>query len=202
MQAKPLILNLNEVDLSMLNTVGGKNASLGEMIQKLSEREIQVPGGFVVTVHAFESYLQHNELKEKISHQLEGLDTSDIISLRKKGSIIRNMVADGTFPDDLKDEIVQRYRDLSKVYGNEATDVAVRSSATAEDLPDASFAGQQETFLNVRGSQSLQRSSNFLPHPARLRSSIGATFSWCAKNGAFRPRCIGSSFFYRYREWF
>jgi len=142
----------------MLNTVGGKNASLGEMIQKLSEREIRVPGGFVVTVHAFELYLQHNELKDKIGHQLEGLDTSDIISLRKKGSIIRNMVADGTFPDDLKDEIVQRYRDLSKSYGNEATDVAVRSSATAEDLPDASFAGQQETFLNVRGSQSLLNS--------------------------------------------
>lgn len=158
MQAKPLILDLNEVDLSMLNTVGGKNASLGEMIQKLSEREIRVPGGFVVTVHAFELYLQHNELKDKIGHQLEGLDTSDIISLRKKGSIIRNMVADGTFPDDLKDEIVQRYRDLSKSYGNEATDVAVRSSATAEDLPDASFAGQQETFLNVRGSQSLLNS--------------------------------------------
>jgi pyruvate,water dikinase len=158
MQAKPLILNLNEVDLSMLNTVGGKNASLGEMIQKLSEREIRVPGGFVVTVHAFELYLEHNELKDKIGHQLAGLDTSDIISLRKKGSIIRNMVADGTFPDDLKDEIVQRYRDLSKSYGNEATDVAVRSSATAEDLPDASFAGQQETFLNVRGSQSLLNS--------------------------------------------
>ncbi|MFT6355225.1 MAG: pyruvate,water dikinase, partial [Cryomorphaceae bacterium] len=121
MQAKPLILDLNEVDLSMLNTVGGKNASLGEMIQKLSEREIRVPGGFVVTVHAFELYLQHNGLKDKIGHQLEGLDTSDIISLRKKGSIIRNMVADGTFPDDLKDEIVQRYRDLSKSYGNEAT---------------------------------------------------------------------------------
>ncbi|HKK39231.1 MAG TPA: phosphoenolpyruvate synthase [Cryomorphaceae bacterium] len=155
MHRKPLILDLKEVDLSMLNTVGGKNASLGEMIKKLSERDIRVPGGFVVTVHAFEAYLEHNDLKEKINHQLEGLDTSDIISLRKKGSIIRNMVADGTFPDELKDEIVQRYRELSKLYGNEATDVAVRSSATAEDLPDASFAGQQETFLNVRGSQSL-----------------------------------------------
>jgi len=158
MHGKPLILDLHEVDLSMLNTVGGKNASLGEMIKNLSEREIKVPGGFVVTVHAFEAYLEHNDLKEKISQQLEGLDTSDIISLRKKGSMIRNMVADGTFPEELKNEIVQRYRDLSKSYGNDATDVAVRSSATAEDLPDASFAGQQETFLNVRGSQSLLNS--------------------------------------------
>jgi pyruvate,water dikinase len=155
MQKNPVILDLKEVDLSMLNTVGGKNASLGEMIKKLSERQIRVPGGFVITVHAFKDYLEHNGLNEKISKQLENLDTSDIISLRKKGSMIRNMVADGTFPDDLKDEIVRRYRDLSAIYGNEATDVAVRSSATAEDLPDASFAGQQETFLNVRGSQAL-----------------------------------------------
>ncbi|MCZ4410470.1 phosphoenolpyruvate synthase [Cryomorphaceae bacterium 1068] len=158
MPSKPLILDLHEVDLSMLNTVGGKNASLGEMIKNLSKREIQVPGGFVVTVHAFEAYLEHNNLNEKIRVQLEGLDTSDIISLRKKGSMIRNMVADGTFPDNLREEIIQRYKELSKSYGNEATDVAVRSSATAEDLPDASFAGQQETFLNVRGSQALLNS--------------------------------------------
>jgi pyruvate,water dikinase len=158
MPNKPLILDLHEVDLSMLNTVGGKNASLGEMIKNLSKREIQVPGGFVVTVHAFQAYLEHNDLNEKISLQLEDLDTSDIISLRKKGSMIRNMVADGTFPDNLRNEIIQRYKGLSQSYGNEATDVAVRSSATAEDLPDASFAGQQETFLNVRGSQALLNS--------------------------------------------
>lgn len=158
MQAKPLILDLKDVDLSMLNTVGGKNASLGEMIKNLSARNILVPGGFVITVHAFEAYLDHNGLNEKITEQLKDLDTSDIIALRKKGSMIRNMVADGTFPEDLKQEIVLRYRDLSSLHGNEATDVAVRSSATAEDLPDASFAGQQETFLNVRGSQSLLNS--------------------------------------------
>lgn len=155
MLEKPLVLDLAEVDLSMLNTVGGKNASLGEMIKNLSKRNIRVPGGFVVTVHAFQAYLSHNNLNEKIGNQLQGLDTDDIISLRKRGSMIRNMVADGTFPDDLKEEIIHRYRDLSKLYENDATDVAVRSSATAEDLPDASFAGQQETFLNVRGAQSL-----------------------------------------------
>ena len=158
MQNRPLILDLNEVDLSMLGIVGGKNASLGEMIRNLDKRGINVPGGFVVTVHAFQEYLEYNKLKEKIDSQLEGLDTSDIISLRKRGSIIRNMVADGTFPEELRKEIVQRYKELSAKYGNETTDVAVRSSATAEDLPDASFAGQQETFLNIRGSQALLNS--------------------------------------------
>jgi len=154
----PNILDLNEVDLSMINIVGGKNASLGEMIQKLSERDIRVPGGFVITVHAFNAYIAHNNIREKIDRQLEGIDTSDIITLRKTGSAIRRLVADGKFPDELANEITERYLALSAKYENEATDVAVRSSATAEDLPDASFAGQQETFLNVRGSQSLLNS--------------------------------------------
>lgn len=158
MNEKPLILDLNEVNLDMINIVGGKNASLGEMIGNLGARGIRVPDGFVITVHAFVQYLEHNDLKERISLQLKELDPSDIISLRKRGSIIRSMVADGTFPDDLKEEIIQRYKDLSSKYENETTDVAVRSSATAEDLPDASFAGQQETFLNVRGSQALLNS--------------------------------------------
>ncbi|MFN2428542.1 MAG: phosphoenolpyruvate synthase [Cryomorphaceae bacterium] len=155
MTEKPLVLDLNEVDLSMIDLVGGKNASLGEMIRNLTQRDIRVPNGFVVTVHAFQAYLDFNNLNEKIDAQIEDLDVSDIIALRKRGSAIRRMVADGKFPEELEAEIVERYLALSATYGNEATDVAVRSSATAEDLPDASFAGQQETFLNVRGSQSL-----------------------------------------------
>lgn len=155
MTEKPFVLDLNEVDLSMIDSVGGKNASLGEMIRNLVKRDIRVPNGFVVTVHAFQAYLDFNNLNERIDAQIEGLDVSDIIALRKRGSAIRRMVADGKFPEELEAEIVERYLALSATYGNEATDVAVRSSATAEDLPDASFAGQQETFLNVRGSQSL-----------------------------------------------
>lgn len=155
MNKLPLIIDLKDVDLSMLDTVGGKNASLGEMIQNLSNRGIAVPGGFVVTVHAFKSYIEHNNLREKIDAVLAELDHSDIVSLRRAGSNIRRMVADGVFSSDLQEEIKQWYLDLSAEYGNEGTDVAVRSSATAEDLPDASFAGQQETFLNVRGTQSL-----------------------------------------------
>ena len=142
----------------MLDIVGGKNASLGEMIANLTGRGIRVPGGFIVTIHAFDAYIDHNNLRERIDRALESLDPKDIIQLRKTGSNIRRMVADGRFPIELETEIEQRYLVLSEQYGNEATDVAVRSSATAEDLPDASFAGQQETFLNVRGVQSLLNS--------------------------------------------
>ncbi len=152
------VLDLNEVDLSMIDSVGGKNASLGEMIQNLTSQGIKVPGGFVVTVAAFNSYIEFNNLRDRIDASLEHLDPSDIVQLRKTGSNIRRMVADGKFAPELEAVITERYKELSVSYGNEATDVAVRSSATAEDLPDASFAGQQETFLNVRGTQSLMNS--------------------------------------------
>lgn len=157
-QKKPFVLDLHEVNLNMIDIVGGKNASLGEMIGNMAERGIRVPGGFIVTVHAFDEYIEHNQLKEKINRTLESLDPTDIIQLRRTGSNIRRMVADGKFSDELETEITRKYLELSKKYENEATDVAVRSSATAEDLPDASFAGQQETFLNVRGVQSLMNS--------------------------------------------
>lgn len=155
MNNTPYLLDLTEVDLSMIHLVGGKNASLGEMIQNLAARNILVPGGFVITVSAFNAYIHHNQLREKIDQLLEGIDTSDIIKLRKTGAAIRRLVADGVFPAALVQEITERYYELSARYDNDATDVAVRSSATAEDLPDASFAGQQETFLNVRGAQGL-----------------------------------------------
>jgi pyruvate,water dikinase len=152
------VLDLSEVNLSMISTVGGKNASLGEMIHNLSQRGIQVPGGFVITVAAFNDYIEFNNLRKRIDDALANLDPSDIIALRKTGSNIRRMVADGRFSPELEEVIISKYQSLSAQYGNEGTDVAVRSSATAEDLPDASFAGQQETFLNVRGSQSLLNS--------------------------------------------
>src|SRR5690554_30478 len=158
MTQNPFIVDLKEVDLSMIDTVGGKNASLGEMIQNLSNRGIDVPGGFVITVHAFNKYIEHNELRERIDEVLDKLDHADIVALRRAGSNIRRMVSDGVFSPELQEEIKQRYIALSKLYGGEGTDVAVRSSATAEDLPDASFAGQQETFLNVRGTQALLNS--------------------------------------------
>jgi len=154
-ELKHWILDLKEVDLDMIELVGGKNASLGEMIQNMGKRGIKVPGGFVITVEAFNTYLEYNELHQRIDEQLIGLDPTDIIQLRKTGSNIRRLIADGGFPRALREKICETYYQLSEGYGQEATDVAVRSSATAEDLPDASFAGQQETFLNVRGSQML-----------------------------------------------
>ena len=143
------------MNLDMIATVGGKNASLGEMIQNLGKRGIKVPGGYVVTVEAFKAYIAYNKLEQKIGALISKLDPRDIIQLRKTGSNIRRLIADGSFPNELKKQISDKYSELSTFYGQDATDVAVRSSATAEDLPDASFAGQQETFLNVRGCHML-----------------------------------------------
>lgn len=151
----PWILDLSEVNLGMIDAVGGKNASLGEMIQNLDGRGINVPGGFVITVEAYKKYIEHNNLEERINSVLSTLDPNNIVALRQSGAHIRNLMVDGDFPMDLENEIKIRYKTLSQKHGNDSTDVAVRSSATAEDLPDASFAGQQETFLNVRGTTAL-----------------------------------------------
>lgn len=147
------IRNLDELSLKDLPQVGGKSASLGEMIQNLKSQQIKVPNGFAVTVAAFDSFIEENKLKEKINALLKDLDVSDIISLRKTGSQIRKLISNGKFPISVEKAIIEAYYNLSENYGQEATDVAVRSSATAEDLPDASFAGQQSTYLNIRGGE-------------------------------------------------
>ena len=152
---KEFIQKLNEVGIDDLATVGGKNASLGEMIQNLSAQNIRVPNGFAVTVAAFDTFIEENHLKEKINKALDGLDPSDIIQLRKTGSVIRKLISNGKFPVSVEKSILEAYYVLSDDYGQEATDIAVRSSATAEDLPDASFAGQQSTYLNIRGGEML-----------------------------------------------
>ena len=145
------IQKLNEIGIDDIPTVGGKNASLGEMIQHLTKQHIKVPNGFAVTVDAFDAFIDENHLKEKIKAVLEGLDASDIIQLRKTGSQIRKLISNGKFPVSVEKAILKSYYDLSEDYDQDATDIAVRSSATAEDLPDASFAGQQSTYLNIRG---------------------------------------------------
>lgn len=146
---------LHEVALSDIDSVGGKNASLGEMIQNLTSLGIQVPGGFIVTVASYEAFIAHNELDQKIKDIVGQLDDDDVESIRRTGLQVRQLVKNGVFPKDIEEAIVKRYREMSQEYGQEMTDVAVRSSATAEDLPDASFAGQQETYLNIRGPQDL-----------------------------------------------
>ncbi|MBL8009945.1 MAG: phosphoenolpyruvate synthase [Flavobacteriales bacterium] len=146
---------LHEVELKDLPTVGGKNASLGEMIQHLGKLGVNVPGGFVVTVASYEAFIAHNELDQKIRDIVAGLDADDVENIRRTGLAVRTLIKNGKFPEPIWKGIMALYDELSAKYGQEATDVAVRSSATAEDLPDASFAGQQETFLNVRGHQDL-----------------------------------------------
>jgi pyruvate,water dikinase len=143
-------LGINDIAL-----VGGKNASLGEMIQNLKSQEIEVPGGFAVTVDAYDAFISENQLKDKIEEELKGLDATDIIQLRKAGSQIRNLISNGKFPHLVEKKVLSAYYELSDKYQQDATDVAVRSSATAEDLPDASFAGQQSTYLNIRGGEIL-----------------------------------------------
>ncbi|MDB3869368.1 phosphoenolpyruvate synthase [Candidatus Thioglobus sp.] len=141
---------LDKVGIADVESVGGKNASLGEMIGALSNKGVRVPGGFATTAHAFEMFLKHNNLKNKINELLKDLDPNNIQELTIVGSTIRDWVQESHFPDELHNEIVTNYQQLEKELGETAT-FAVRSSATAEDLPEASFAGQQETYLNVHG---------------------------------------------------
>jgi len=149
------VLWFDQVSNKDVALVGGKNASLGEMYQKLTKKGIHIPNGFALTAYAYRYFIVHNKLDMKIRELLEGLDTSNIRNLSKKGDAIRQVILESSFPENLKDEIRQAYKQLSKQYRTHRVDVAVRSSATAEDLPTASFAGQQETYLNIKGEYSL-----------------------------------------------
>src|SRR5579859_6659146 len=131
-----------------VETVGGKNASLGEMIGSLAKLGVQVPGGFATTAHAYRQFLQQGGLDARIRAELAGLDVDDVTKLAATGARIRGWIMATPFPAALQKAVTEELRAMSK--GQEIA-VAVRSSATAEDLPEASFAGQQETFLNVRG---------------------------------------------------
>ncbi|NPA38848.1 MAG: phosphoenolpyruvate synthase [Thermodesulfobacteria bacterium] len=152
--SKPFILWFDEITKDDVPLVGGKNASLGEMYSKLSPKGIKVPYGFAVTAEAYKHFIRENKLESKIKDILQGLDTHDVEDLQKRGKKIRNLILRAKMPEDLKKEIESAYHKLEEKY-EKNVDVAVRSSATAEDLPDASFAGQQETYLNVRGVENV-----------------------------------------------
>ena len=141
------VIWLDAVGMDDVMRVGGKNASIGEMIGGLTEAGVRVPGGFATTAGAFRGFLRHDLLGDRINALLAGLDVEDVNALAEAGKTIRRWVIETPFPEPLQNAITASYRKM----GNDETAVAVRSSATAEDLPDASFAGQQETFLNVRG---------------------------------------------------
>jgi len=143
-----LVVPFENLRMTDVEAVGGKNASLGEMISQLPQG-VRVPTGFATTAHAFRQFLSHENLAQRIQDRLSKLDTEDVRALAEAGAQIRGWLEAQPFPQDLEQEIRQAFATLSA--GNDAASFAVRSSATAEDLPDASFAGQQETFLNVVG---------------------------------------------------
>ncbi|MGF1566662.1 MAG: phosphoenolpyruvate synthase [Nodosilinea sp.] len=165
-----LILWLEDVRLEDVPLVGGKNASLGEMIQQLTPQGIRVPSGFATTSYAYRYFIEHTGLDAQLREVLGGFDVNDVTELRRRGRKARSLILNATFPPDLRAGILDAYHrlcemaDQSLCLGDESclqdsafteVDVAVRSSATAEDLPDASFAGQQETYLNVYGDQAV-----------------------------------------------
>jgi pyruvate,water dikinase len=145
--------NLRMTDVE---SVGGKNASLGEMISQLSEKGVRVPGGFATTADAYRAFLAHNGLSERISAALSALDVDDVVELARVGKEIRQWILDTPFPEQLDNEIAEAWGKMVADAGTDQISVAVRSSATAEDLPDASFAGQQETFLNINGLENVK----------------------------------------------
>jgi len=149
MNLEPLVLWFNKLGMDDVDTVGGKNASLGEMISSLKNKGVQVPDGFATTADAYRQFISYQGLNDRIQQSLDALDVEDVNALAKTGAEIRQAILDTPFPNDLDEAIEAAFADLQQ--GNSQLSVAVRSSATAEDLPDASFAGQQETFLNIKG---------------------------------------------------
>src|SRR5580692_494374 len=153
---KPYIIPFEKLKNKDVELVGGKNASIGEMISGLSDLGVSVPGGFATTSHAYRDFLAQDGLDERIRGVLAALDVDDVERLAVVGAQIRGWMLSTPFPKRLHDEILDAWRKMGKASGDPGEfAVAVRSSATAEDLPEASFAGQQETFLNVRGEKHL-----------------------------------------------
>ncbi|HUL55485.1 MAG TPA: phosphoenolpyruvate synthase [Usitatibacter sp.] len=146
--ANRYVLPLENLRMTDVASVGGKNASLGELISQLAATGVRVPGGFATTAQAFDDFLAHNGLVESIGRIVGGVDVDDVAALARAGAQVRAMVEQAAFPPELERQVRAEYE---RVAGSGSASFAVRSSATAEDLPDASFAGQQETYLNIRG---------------------------------------------------
>ena len=150
--SKPYVKKLNELNINNIDLVGGKNASLGEMISELTDLGIKVPGGFATTSHAYQDFLNQDDLGKRINNVLNNLNVDNIEELTKTGRQIRQWILETEVSSELKSEIEKEWKEITN---NKDLAFAVRSSATAEDLPDASFAGQQETYLNIVGLDNL-----------------------------------------------
>jgi pyruvate, water dikinase len=155
MKKEALVIPFSKLRIEDVPIVGGKNASLGEMYSNLTKKNIAIPNGFATTAKAYNQFIKHNKIKNKIKNILNKHNVKNIKSLNTAGSQIRTLILKSQFPKEIEQEIIKHYKLLSKSYKSTNTDVAVRSSATAEDLPDASFAGQQETYLNIKGNKAL-----------------------------------------------
>ena len=152
MKDNKFILWFDEIGIEDVPLVGGKNASLGEMIRELKDEGVNVPNGFAITADAYKHLLKDAGIEDDIREILSDLDTHDLVNLQERGKKVRDLIRHAQFSDDLTDAIAKAYGELHTKLGYEKdTDVAIRSSATAEDLPDASFAGQQETYLHIHG---------------------------------------------------
>src|SRR5690348_10554318 len=151
---KKFIYWFSELGIGDVPSVGGKNASLGEMFSNLTSKGVRIPDGYAISAYAYDHYINTSGIRKQIEDLLKGLNASDLTMLADRGNKIRNLIRSTPMPADLEREIKAAYDELSKRYKTEV-DTAVRSSATAEDLPDASFAGQQDTYLNVHGHEML-----------------------------------------------
>jgi pyruvate,water dikinase len=154
---KKYILWFKEILKEDVPLVGGKNASLGEMFSKLSKKGINIPNGFAISSEAFRYYLRFNKIDEKLKEIFKKFEPKSIKSLKETGEKARQLILRGKFPPDLEKEILENYQKLSKIYKQKNVDVAVRSSATAEDLLTASFAGQHESYINISGNENVLR---------------------------------------------
>jgi pyruvate,water dikinase len=148
------ILKFEELSMDDTDRVGGKNASLGEMFQKLTSKGINIPDGFATTSKAYREFLEKNSINDKLENTLKDLDKKDFSNLKDIGKKCRQIILKSTIPDNIQEAIIEAFKDLQAKY-DETIQVAVRSSATAEDMPEASFAGQQETFLNIKQEEEL-----------------------------------------------
>ncbi|MBI5412202.1 phosphoenolpyruvate synthase [Candidatus Peregrinibacteria bacterium] len=155
-RTKKFILWFKELGIKDVPLVGGKNASLGEMYQKLTRKGVRIPNGFAVSAYAYHYLLEKAGIKQQIKKILSDLNTKNMDNLATRGRQVRELIRNASFPKELEQAIIASYHKMEKLYGKDC-DVAVRSSATAEDLPDASFAGQQETYLNIRGDAAVIR---------------------------------------------
>ncbi len=186
-----LVVPFEQLRMSDVESVGGKNASLGEMISQLTASGVRVPGGFATTAHAFREFLAHQGLRRAIERRLATLDSEDVRALAAVGQEIRHWIEATPLPSALEDAIRTHFAQLEGA--SPGASYAVRSSATAEDLPDASFAGQQETFLNVAGiDEVLRRMKRCLPaSTTTVRSATGSTRAMPMPMWRCRRACSG-----------